>query len=157
MSAAGVSQFSQKKIRSESGFTLIEVLVALTIFAFGLLALAGMQITSLKGNSRAQSTTAKVAIADAVIEEFLTMDGDDERLISLNPVDNADEAPFEYDWPNANGLFVDGAGNLTAAVVVTPDPDDADGNPLDGLTEIVVTVTNELPPAVTKRTLKRRF
>jgi prepilin-type N-terminal cleavage/methylation domain-containing protein len=33
-----------------AGFTLIEVLIGLVILAFGLLAIAGMQVTSLKGN-----------------------------------------------------------------------------------------------------------
>lgn len=36
---------------NRKGFTLIEVLVGLIILAFGLLGVAGMQITSVKGNS----------------------------------------------------------------------------------------------------------
>jgi type IV pilus assembly protein PilV len=32
------------------GFTLIEVLIGLVILAFGLLAIAGMQVTSVRGN-----------------------------------------------------------------------------------------------------------
>lgn len=35
----------------EKGFTLVEVLVGMTIFAVGLLALAGLQVTSIRGNS----------------------------------------------------------------------------------------------------------
>ncbi len=34
----------------KKGFTLLEVLIGLIILAFGLLAIAGMQITSVKGN-----------------------------------------------------------------------------------------------------------
>ncbi len=35
---------------NNKGFTLIEVLVGLTLLAIGLLAIAGMQMTSVKGN-----------------------------------------------------------------------------------------------------------
>ena len=35
---------------NKKGFTLIEVLVGLVLLAIGLLAIAGMQITSVKGN-----------------------------------------------------------------------------------------------------------
>lgn len=38
----------------QSGFTLIEVLVAVIVMAIGLLGLAGMQLKSLKNNQRAQ-------------------------------------------------------------------------------------------------------
>jgi type IV pilus assembly protein PilV len=39
-----------KKVVNTKGFTLIEVLVGLIILAIGLLGIAGMQITSVKGN-----------------------------------------------------------------------------------------------------------
>jgi len=40
-----------KNLASTKGFTLIEVLVGMIILAIGLLGVAGMQITSVKGNS----------------------------------------------------------------------------------------------------------
>ena len=39
------------------GFTLIEVLIGLTILAVGLLALAGLHITSIRGNSFSNNLT----------------------------------------------------------------------------------------------------
>ncbi len=53
----------------QAGFTLIEVLVALSIFAIGLLAIAGMQLTALKSNSYAYSITAINAVASGVMEK----------------------------------------------------------------------------------------
>ena len=40
-------------LKNEDGYTLIEVLIALTIFAVGLLAVAGMQTSAIRMNSTA--------------------------------------------------------------------------------------------------------
>ncbi len=52
--------------RSEGGFSLIEVLVALVVFSIGLLALSGLQFTALRGNHDAYvSTIASLQVMDA--------------------------------------------------------------------------------------------
>ena len=56
----------------EKGFTLVEVLVAMTIFAIGLLAIAGMQITAIKTNSSANTRTVQTDMAASVLEEILS-------------------------------------------------------------------------------------
>lgn len=43
--------------KKEDGYTLIEVLIALTIFAVGLLAVAGMQTSAIRMNSIAGKLT----------------------------------------------------------------------------------------------------
>ena len=44
-------------LKKESGYTLIEVLIALTIFAVGLLAIASMQTSAIRMNSTAGKLT----------------------------------------------------------------------------------------------------
>lgn len=61
----------------ESGFTLVEVLIALTIFAIGLLALASMQVTALRGNSNAQVITGGTALAEGTMEWLQSLPADD--------------------------------------------------------------------------------
>ena len=46
-----------EKLKKEAGFTLIEVLIAITIFAVGLLAVAAMQTSAIKMNSTAGKLT----------------------------------------------------------------------------------------------------
>ena len=46
------------KLKKENGFTLIEVLIALTIFAVGLLAVAALQTSAIKMNSSHFSRSA---------------------------------------------------------------------------------------------------
>jgi len=134
---------------NQQGFTLVEVLVALTIFAIGLLALAGMQITGIQGNSRSQSVSAKVALADGVIEEFLAMDGDDGRLIA-EVVDDA------WEFSGATSVPIEGAGDCAVAVTVDADPI-IGGTTHTGLTRIDVTATSPTGSDVTKTIMKRRY
>ena len=59
----------QKKIshHNESGFTLIEVLIALAILTIGILSVNAMQISSIKGNSVANNLTgASVLVSDKI-------------------------------------------------------------------------------------------
>jgi len=44
-------------LKKEDGYTLIEVLIAVTIFAVGLLAVAGMQTSAIRMNSTAGTLT----------------------------------------------------------------------------------------------------
>lgn len=53
---------------NKRGFTLIEVLVGLVILAIGLLAIAGMQLTSVKGNSFSNNLTQASVLAQDRLE-----------------------------------------------------------------------------------------
>ena len=52
----------------KNGFTLIEVLTGLVLLAFGLLAIAGMQITSVKGNFFSGNMTQASILAQDRLE-----------------------------------------------------------------------------------------
>ena len=56
--------------KTSGGFTLIEVLIAISIFAIGILAIAGMQIKSINLNSAArmqsEATNAAVDFAECI-------------------------------------------------------------------------------------------
>jgi len=65
------------------GLTLLEVLAAIAILAFGLLAIATMQATSVKGNSQAIGITEAVSLAQDKVEQLMRLPYDD-------PADNDD-------------------------------------------------------------------
>ena len=52
------------------GFSLIEVLVSLTILAVGLLGLALLQTTAIKGNEMANKSTVATELAQDSLEQF---------------------------------------------------------------------------------------
>lgn len=54
----------------EKGFTLTEVLIGLIILAIGILAIAGMQITSIRGTSFSNNLSQASVIAQERLEEL---------------------------------------------------------------------------------------
>jgi type IV pilus modification protein PilV len=54
----------------EEGFSLIEVLVSLAILAVGLLGLALLQVTAIKGNATASKSTVATGLAQDQLERF---------------------------------------------------------------------------------------
>jgi type IV pilus modification protein PilV len=59
------------KKSNESGFSLIEVLIAITVFTIGILAVGKMQITAIKGNSFANDLTEATTLAQDRMEELI--------------------------------------------------------------------------------------
>lgn len=57
--------------KSNEGFTLIEVVVALGVLSFGILAMLVMQTTGVKGNASAQRITAEVVQASDLMEVLM--------------------------------------------------------------------------------------
>jgi type IV pilus assembly protein PilV len=55
---------------TNKGFTILEILVALAIFAIGILGLSKMQVLSITGTAFNKDSTKATAIARTVIEEF---------------------------------------------------------------------------------------
>jgi prepilin-type N-terminal cleavage/methylation domain-containing protein len=72
--------FQGKKLDGSEGFTLIEVIVAVFVFSIGILATVSMQISSLQGNSIANSNTVAASIAATVIEELRPLAYNDPAL-----------------------------------------------------------------------------
>ena len=73
-------------LKKENGYTLIEVLIALTIFAVGLLAVAGMQTAAVRMNSTADKLTNLSTWGMDKIEELSALPYSDPLLDSaVNP------------------------------------------------------------------------
>jgi len=60
-------------IRANNGFTLVELLVAMTIFAIAVLGLAGGTINVIRTNKTSHLQTSAVNLAQSKIEEFRAM------------------------------------------------------------------------------------
>jgi type IV pilus assembly protein PilV len=85
------------KIKNDKGFTLLEVVFAVSILTVGILAVASMQVTSIRGNSYAWSTTEASAVAMGQIETLIDLPYNDEALEEL--------AVGEKHGPVANGRY----------------------------------------------------
>ena len=65
------------KIKSQDGFTLLEVMMGLVIFTLGLLLLSSMMVVALRGNVWSDKTTQVVQATREKIEEFRRLPDED--------------------------------------------------------------------------------
>jgi len=63
----------KKTLKKQDGFTLIEVLVALTIFAVGLLAIAAMQTSAIRMNSTGNRITEISTVSIDRLENLMSV------------------------------------------------------------------------------------
>jgi prepilin-type N-terminal cleavage/methylation domain-containing protein len=73
--------FEKQKVNrrtcNEGGFTLIEILIAISIFMVGILAIGSMQVAALRSNASSMGVTEAINIAQAHMERL--------QSIRLNP------------------------------------------------------------------------
>ena len=118
--------------RSEEGFTLIEVLVAIVIFSFGLLGIAGMLTISVRNNHngylRSQANFLAENIADRMRANQVALwaedfNGDASTGSSVcdlgTPCTYADLAAYEVEqWAQSLSLLLpSGEGNIDCVTV----------------------------------------
>jgi type IV pilus assembly protein PilV len=60
-----------RRRRKSSGFTLVEIMIALSLLAIGLLSLAAMQLTAMQYGSRGRHLTKAAAVAEGRMEMLM--------------------------------------------------------------------------------------
>ena len=69
-----------RKRSKQEGFTLLEVIVAISILTFGILAIASMQAASIRGNSLSSDVTGGTTWAGGQVERLMALSYDDPLL-----------------------------------------------------------------------------
>jgi prepilin-type N-terminal cleavage/methylation domain-containing protein len=95
--------------KNDKGFTLIEMLIAISIFAIGFLAVASLQISAGKNNRTASEVTAAVNLASDRIERLMGVPFDDAFVDpAANPhLDNQGKYDIQWNVTNTD-LSADG-------------------------------------------------
>ena len=118
-----------KKSQKDQGFTLIEVLIAITIFAVGLLAIAAMQASAIRVNSTAGQITTRMTWAQDKLEELMALPYSDPWIEDLgDPPSGTDTAGNAHQETTSDGIY-------TISWTVTDD------TPISSTKLITVTVT----------------
>jgi type IV pilus assembly protein PilV len=104
------------KSKKEGGYTLIEVLVSLTIFAVGLLAIAGMQVTAIRMNSTAGKLTALSTWGLDKIEELSALSYSDPLLDSAGNPHQEKLGNYTISWTVIDDNPVSNTKNITVTV-----------------------------------------
>ena len=97
------------RLELNHGYTLIEVLIAMAIFAIGILAIFSMQITATGSNALARGLTENYTAAMDKVEELLALPYDDP---DLDPDAGANPHEFAAD---DDGIDNDGDGAIDEA------------------------------------------
>ena len=127
------------KINGASGFTLIEVMIAVAIFAIGFLAVGAMQINAMNKTNSARRITEALTVAEDQAEQLrllpFYMDSSYNVESDLTAGDHTavpDDTPFTARWTVTDDVPIDAfdAGVLTSGTLtrsktiwvwVTPD------------------------------------
>jgi type IV pilus assembly protein PilV len=94
---------SIEKLKKDQGFTLLEVLIAISIFAVGMLAIAAMQTSAIRVNSSAGQITELSALGMGKLEELMGVDyGDAQLQESGNPFQETTSDGYTITWNVTN-------------------------------------------------------
>lgn len=85
-------------LTNKKGFTILEVFIAITLLAVGMMALATLQSSGIRGNDLGNRTTQALALAQDKLEELINADAIGQAIAAGNE-NNIDERG------NAGGIF----------------------------------------------------
>ncbi len=91
----------RKKLAETKGFSLIELLIALSLLAIGMLAAASMQYSAVRNNTQGNVSTQASMLAKAQIEMLKNQDIDS---TVLDPGDYNDPSPIDENG-NPGGIY----------------------------------------------------
>lgn len=93
-----MSSKAPRRTRSRAGFTLVEVLVSLTILAIGLLAISSMVPTAYTNISSSGKDTQALAFAQQRLDELRALSYTDSSLSSGTHTDTAPATGFTQSY-----------------------------------------------------------
>ena len=70
LASAAKKMIPIKRARNRRGFTLIEIMVAVTLLSIGLLGMAGLTVGIMRGNTLSNRVTTATALAQARMEDL---------------------------------------------------------------------------------------
>ena len=114
------------KLSEQTGFTLIETLVAIMVLTIGILALYTMQLSAIQGNSTAGQITRAATAGANQVEAIFAMDYDD--LVDVDGDGTGQDA-------NRDGIDDDGGNFGLQDAQCCQDGNDPAGNPVAGCTQ----------------------
>jgi type IV pilus assembly protein PilV len=91
-----------EKIKNKEGFTLLEVIFSVSILTVGILAVASMQVSSIRGNAFAWGTSEATNVAMGQIEAMMEWPYDDAQLTAGGTHDGGKAGNYGISWTVAD-------------------------------------------------------
>ena len=105
-----------KKEIKNRGYTLIEVLIAMAIFALGFLALATLQIKSIAQNANAKMLTDATTMAVESLERLISLPYNHTDLNQENNPHSIRKGPYTVQWNVQDDMPVTAAKTIVIRV-----------------------------------------
>lgn len=106
-----------RKSGGNLGFSLIEVLIAMAIFAIGILAVGSMQISAINNNASARMRAEATVLASEKAEELMSLPNYDDSLLDTDT--HSDASPnniYCIQWTAAIDSPIAGAKTINLSV-----------------------------------------
>lgn len=118
--------YGRRMAAAHKGFTLIEVLVSLLVFSFGILALVGLQATAVRLSTDARDRASATFLADQLLARMLVADPADKANFAHKasgsacaPTGSASTHAVVTGWLSEVGKVLPNAASDDQQVVVT--------------------------------------
>jgi type IV pilus assembly protein PilV len=118
-------------MKNQKGFTLLELLIAMTILTIGLLGLASMMSSGIGSDRFAHMVAVEGSIGSLVMEELTSRDGDDSVFAST-----VAGATYDLDPASAATTRLVNGRTYAATYSVTPN------TPVTGVATVSVSITS---------------
>jgi type IV pilus assembly protein PilV len=127
-----------RAIRSQAGLTLIEVLVAILIFSFGLLGFVGLQARAIQYSTSAEDSNRAALLANEIAAAAVTSGNINLGSSVISAWQARASDPTGVGLPNGNGAYTV-AGNV-ATITITWRPNGAASGALNAQNQYVTQV-----------------
>jgi prepilin-type N-terminal cleavage/methylation domain-containing protein len=104
------------KLKTENGFTIIEVLIAITVLTIGILAVSSMQVYAIRSNAFASHQTQGTTMALDRLEKLMSLSYDDSDLAAGNHTDPSPPSEFSIAWDVEDNTPLDNAKRVKVTV-----------------------------------------
>lgn len=125
--------------KGRSGFTLLELLIAVSLLAIGLLAVASMQSVAMNANTVSNRLTVATTLAQQVAEDMLSWAISDPKLNTAIPMPVSTTPNYTFINPStgvaSSQITIPGAGTYSARYSTAPN------STVNGNTQIVIMVS----------------
>jgi Tfp pilus assembly protein PilV len=115
-----LEEAATERSTDRNGFALIEVLIAMVFFTVGILALAGLQITTISGNAAARMQTEATAIGARIVERLRSLPFDHDDLVpTVHPhsLPVSGSQPYAVNWTVRADTPVNGTKTVRVTVI----------------------------------------
>ncbi|MDP1568881.1 MAG: prepilin-type N-terminal cleavage/methylation domain-containing protein [Vicinamibacterales bacterium] len=85
-----------KKNRNDSGFTLVEVLVAMLVFTVGIIALAQLMAVTMQMQAHGRNQTSAVRLAQDKLDQLMSLNFDTSAEVQITGENSLDENIDNY-------------------------------------------------------------